>query len=469
MGTKPPALSLILVAVLFALSVFAFTLFVWRSFGGPIPFEAKGYRFDVVFGPEATQMSANAQVRISGVPVGKVVAVDPGRAGIRATLQLESAYAPMSRDVRAIVRSKTLLGETYIELTPGSPDGPKLEEGDVIPRSQVERPQGVDEVLGSFDRPTRNALKRFLQDVSKALDDRGPDLNAALGHLGPAAEDLDALVTLLDDQRPAVQGLIRDTGEALRAIGERGADVRELIRAGDAVLSETAARDSQVTGVVRELPGFLRELRATLGELEGTAIDAAPTLRTLRPVARHLRPGLQHGSALALELERLFKGLGPVITASRTGLPALSHILKGARPLVQVLYPAGRELVPVVELLEAYRRDGVADIAHLGAALQATTTRADGSKLHYLRTLIPVNNEMIFGQSNRLASNRHNAYLAPGALDNFGRFEASDCRNTSNAQTIPVLGEGAPPCLEARPWTFRGASRVWPHAEQDGP
>src|SRR3954451_23929983 len=117
MGRKAPKITSILLAAAFALSCFSFTLFVWKSFGGPIPFEAHGYRFHVLFGSEASQLSPNAQVRIAGVPVGKVVAVRRRGLGADALLEMDTKFAPVPRDARAILRYKTLLGETFVEMT----------------------------------------------------------------------------------------------------------------------------------------------------------------------------------------------------------------------------------------------------------------------------------------------------------------------------------------------------------------
>ena len=59
-------------------------LFLWLAFGGPIPLKLQGYRFGVSFA-EATQLATEADVRISGVPVGRVkigVMVPVGRSKI---------------------------------------------------------------------------------------------------------------------------------------------------------------------------------------------------------------------------------------------------------------------------------------------------------------------------------------------------------------------------------------------------
>ena len=76
MVKSAPSLGRIAAMVIFALSCFGLLLFLWLAFGGPIPLKPKGYRFQVSF-PEATQLAKEADVRISGVPVGKVKTIEP--------------------------------------------------------------------------------------------------------------------------------------------------------------------------------------------------------------------------------------------------------------------------------------------------------------------------------------------------------------------------------------------------------
>src|SRR3954454_16869464 len=114
-----PSIGKIAAMVLFALSCFGLLLFLWLACGGSVPLKPEGYRFHTSFA-EAWQLSTEADVRISGVPVGKVKTIEPdkqtGRSDV--TIELQSRYAPLPSDARAILRQKTLLGETYVELTP---------------------------------------------------------------------------------------------------------------------------------------------------------------------------------------------------------------------------------------------------------------------------------------------------------------------------------------------------------------
>ena len=76
MPKTAPSFARIAAMVVFALSCFGLLLFLWLAFGGPVPLNPKGYRFTTSFA-EATQLATEADVRISGVPVGKVKRIEP--------------------------------------------------------------------------------------------------------------------------------------------------------------------------------------------------------------------------------------------------------------------------------------------------------------------------------------------------------------------------------------------------------
>ena len=167
MNKAAPSFGRIAAMVVFALSCFGLLLFLWLAFGGPIPLKPQGYRFNVSFA-EATALATEADVRISGVPVGRVKTIEPDNETGRSTvaIELQSRYAPMPSDARAILRQKTLLGETYVELTPGSADAEPLPDGGTLAG-----------VAGLADRPAR----RDLPHVRPRHAGRVPDLDAGAG------------------------------------------------------------------------------------------------------------------------------------------------------------------------------------------------------------------------------------------------------------------------------------------------
>src|SRR2546425_5523326 len=120
MQKQAPTVGRLMIIAAFTLSCFGLLLFLWSAFGGPVPLKPRGYEFKASFA-EATQLAQEADVRISGVTVGKVKKIALGDDGrTEATMELGQKYAPLPSDSRAILRQKTLLGETYVELTPGT-------------------------------------------------------------------------------------------------------------------------------------------------------------------------------------------------------------------------------------------------------------------------------------------------------------------------------------------------------------
>src|SRR4029079_12549377 len=137
---QTPSIGRIFAMVAFTLSCFGILVFLWLSFGGSVPLQPAAYRVTVQF-REATQLAKEADVRISGVRVGRVKTLEPNAdTGLTdAVIQIDARYAPLPSDTRAILRQKTLLGETYVELSPGasrSSGAPIVKDGGTLPRGQ---------------------------------------------------------------------------------------------------------------------------------------------------------------------------------------------------------------------------------------------------------------------------------------------------------------------------------------------
>jgi hypothetical protein len=321
--------------------------------------------------------------------------------------------------------------------------------------------QQVDRVLGAFDAPTRKAFKQFLTRSAKALDKRGPDLNSAIGHLAPTTESAADLVEILDRQRSALRGLVSDSATALSAISAKASDLQSLVRASNQVFQATAQRNRDLTATVRAFPKFLGDTRDALREIDGAAKDGAPTLAALRPVIPLITPALNETRRLAPVAQTLFERLGPVIDGGVKGLPALTRVLDAAKPTLDVLDIAGTYLVPLADYLKLYRTDVITWLAKLGSA--ANYLAPNGQRM--ARLINPIDEETVVGYTQRNASNRHNAYTAPGEIARLATtsVRAFDCRNTSNPQKLPVLGSGTPDCVVQPPFAFRGLTKSFPH------
>ncbi|MCW3056269.1 MAG: virulence factor Mce family protein, partial [Solirubrobacterales bacterium] len=207
MQKRAPTLGNILVIILFVLSCFGLLMFLWESFGGPLPLKPKGYRFTVAF-PRTLALAEQSDVRISGVNVGHVVALKRGSDGrTHATIELSGKYAPVRANMHAILRQKTLLGETFVQLIPEGNNGPFLQDESQLADSQVEPSVTLDDVLSAFDVKTRRSFGVWMKAVSEGINGRGEAINATFAKLEPFVEHANQLVKLLNSQEGAVRAL----------------------------------------------------------------------------------------------------------------------------------------------------------------------------------------------------------------------------------------------------------------------
>src|SRR3954447_4318300 len=401
MQKQAPTFGRLLVMALFALSCFGLLLFLWLSFGGSVPLKPKGYRISVAF-PEATQLGEFADVRTAGVSVGKVrtKTLDPRGNRTLVDLELDRRFAPLHADAKAILRQKTLLGETYVELTPGTRKAPFIPEDGRLKNAQVSNTVELDEIFRTFDPQTRKAFQDWQQNLGQAINGRGADLNDAIGNLPPFAHDATDVLDVLNSQSGAVRRLFRNTGVVFNALSQNQNALRGLITNGDKVFSATQQQRVALKQTFATFPTFLDESRATMARLESFSTDTRPLIRNLRPVARDLKPTLRDVRAFAPDLKSTFQNLDPLITVSKTGLPALRDTLNGTGPVLEQLTPFLGELNPILDWLQ-YNQHALSDFfANGGGALSdvAPMTPADtarGEIGHYLRQYGPGGSETV--------------------------------------------------------------------------
>jgi virulence factor Mce-like protein len=414
METQAPTTGKILIAIGFALSCFGILLFLWVAFGGPTPLGAEGYKVVIPF-REAGALAVQSDVRISGVSVGKVTDItltDEGMAD--ATLEVDSEFAPIPNNTKSILRQKTLLGETYVELTPGEPATGSLPEGGTLPEMQVSEAVQFDEILRAFEPETRTAFQSWMQNAAVALQGRAADLSLAFAALPPFGAEGNRILSILDTQSAAVRELVSGGADVFGALSERQGQLRGLIENTETVFETTAARNRQLAETFTILPTFLDESQLTLERLSEFAVETDPLVQQLMPVARELAPTVTATGVLAADLERFFRALKPAIPAGVDGLPDLRALLDDdLPPLLGNLDPFFDELTPIIEAAYRYRHEVTAFLGNASAATHAAGPAAGGVTLNYLRTTSPLSPESLAAYPQRLPSNRANPYTKP--------------------------------------------------------
>jgi phospholipid/cholesterol/gamma-HCH transport system substrate-binding protein len=505
MQKQAPSIARVLVAVGFTLSCFGLILFLWIAFGGPIPLKPESYRITAYF-PEASQLSAESDVRIGGVSVGKVKSVEladaehrvNGKDTTEATIEIEPEFAPISDDARAILRQKTLLGETFVELTSGTQPGDEaapvslgaaanvsdaeaegvesIPEAGTLGVGQTEEATQIDEIFNALDDETRLAFQRWQANAAVGIEDRGLDFNDALGNLGPFVSDASDVVEILRRQRAALQGVVRDTGATFEALTANNEALAGTIVGSRNTFEALAEEERALAESFQILPTFERESRLTFDRLDEFRVDTHPLVRELIPVARDLSPTLRDVERLSPNLRDLFVDLDDLVRVSRRGLPALRDVLDGLAPVLDRLDPFLANLNPVLSYLNYHKRNvtdflGAPGFAHAGHVGMGPN---DPAPRHVLRIISHISSESLSIWPQRLATNRGNSYLQPGSIYDIatqGGIQNFDCKNTDfgpgNANPDedearygqsppPDVNSGNPPAVNFAPCVIQG-------------
>jgi phospholipid/cholesterol/gamma-HCH transport system substrate-binding protein len=496
MQKRAPTLANVLVIVLFALSCFGLLLFLWDSFGGPVPLKPKGYRFTVELS-RTLALSEESEVRVKGVKVGRIVSLTQEASGLTdVTVEMEHEYAPVPAGDRMILRQKTLLGETYVELTPAGAPGPMIADGGRFAASHVEPAVTLDDILAALDPKTRAAFKLWAQSLSAAYNGRGEQINSGLAEIEPFVEDANRLVGLLASQEGAVRATIHSTGVVFDALSERDHEYRGLIENGERTFHALAASSASFAAAFRGLPAFEHSSAATLRELDRLSAAASPALVEARGWERALTPLLEGVRAFTPDFNSLLTNFGPFTSASKKGLPALERSLGRLTPLLGAVPPVLRNFDPFLKFTGEYVPELQALFANVTAVTEGHDKNPDFSAnqvQHYLRGLATVNPEGLAVYSGRIGTNRANPYTQPGAFSLLGAgglqvFSSAACADSAPSVSGPANASvsqeiieqliadhvanapesaanevPAPACVQQNPFVWEGITSQYPH------
>ncbi len=464
METRTPHWRTWILSAAFGLACVITTGAMLNVFGSSMPFAPAGYRITIPL-PQAANLVPGSGVQIAGVKIGKVI--DVSRAGnhAQATIELQTGYAPLRSGATAIARTKTLLGEGYIELAPGSQSAAPIADGGRLAAANVRPSVQLDEFLSTFGPGTRARVRGLFTGLAGALAGQAGSLNDSLGFAARFSGNLDLALNAVDSQRADLKTLISSSADLLSAVGARQGALQAAVSSGNQVLDATARRNQALAATIRALPAFLNQLRATSDVITAASPDLNGAVQALQPIAPLLPPALQTIDSAAPEFRGLFAELPATLAAGKAGLPALTGIIGAARSAFKQFYPTARELIPFMQLM-GVNKNIIDILANVGSVTSGSYVGPGGVVLGYASGLPTIWNETISGWTHKLPTNRQNPYPAPpnGLLDTgrLGVLKSYDCRNTGNPLWLPPIGTGAPPCILQGPWSFNGKSAYYP-------
>ncbi|WP_205696246.1 MlaD family protein [Conexibacter sp. SYSU D00693] len=387
---KAGALTLVVVAVV-----------CWAGFTKlTLPFGSH-YEVKAIFRTAATEVKKGTPVRIAGVDVGKVQAVEPGPGGTaEVTLRMQDEGRPLHRDATMKIRPRLFLeGNFFVDVRPGSPGQPELADGATVPLTQTAIPVQLDEVLSTLQRDSRQDLKATVEGLTKALDEGGADaVRAGVRDWTGAFQGTALTAEAMRGARPGDLGrFVERQAQVSRALAVRDRELADLVTGFARTVTALGSSRQDLGASLRALDRTvstatpaLREVRATLPALRTFADTLRPALRAAPSTIDEARPFVRAGSGLLgdAELPALTRRLRPALASLETVTPQLDELLGRVTPISTCV---SRSVVPV---LNAQVDDGKLstglpiwrELTSMGAGLASSGGNFDGNggQIRYL-------------------------------------------------------------------------------------
>ena len=303
-------------------------------------------------------------VAVAGVTVGEVASVTLKNGRAIVMLDIDRNRLPtVHEDAQALVRPKTGLQDMAIQLDPGDPDKPKLDDGDVLPVSATRPNVNLDEVLSALDTDARDYLRILVSAGADGLRGRGPQLKRVLKASAPTLGSARRVATALNARDAQLRRLVHDLRVLSTAAATKDEDLRRLVDATDATLRTIGEHDTALRASLRALPGTLDEARAALSEARPFARRLGPALTALRPATEDVREVLPK--------------LDPLLTDAT---PAAKRI----RGLTRQAIPVAKRLDPTLTDLQAVTPDLTSAFRVLTRVVNELAHNPDGPEEGYL-------------------------------------------------------------------------------------
>jgi virulence factor Mce-like protein len=301
MSSKRTLTNLVLVSAFTAVCLAGIS-FLAVSLGLEVPGKG-GYRLEADFA-SAEGIVNQADVDIAGVKVGRVVGVRPSSdGGVIVDMRIDNGIR-LRRDVRAVVRPKTQLGEKYVLLVRNrNSSAATAGDGYLIPRAQTGSAVEIDDILNGMDPQARQAFTETLRELGVGLDGRAGDINQSLPPLAGTAANFRPLAQTAEARQQNIDHILTDLSTIMAALAEESDAIGQIVDSGNTAFGAMAQRDQDLAGTVTQADLFFAEMdttfkdltpadRASLEESPATIQSARNLLSLTNPEVDRLLPEL---------------------------------------------------------------------------------------------------------------------------------------------------------------------------------
>ncbi len=230
---------------------------------------APGFSLTVNF-PASGGLREGAKVKIAGMPAGKVKELtfvggeETDSKGqpvwVRARIELDAEMARSVTDTaRFFITTEGMLGEMYVEITPGEETGTPLADGAEV----------AGERILQLQLATARAMKMF-EKVEKMLGEGSGNVQGLVDKVETMLDRTNKVLEKLDQELPALvedaRGVMSRASNSLERLDELAAQGKEILPEAKEVDAIVLSIRETVGALERQVPGMLDETRLAIGD-----------------------------------------------------------------------------------------------------------------------------------------------------------------------------------------------------------
>ncbi|RYG18636.1 MCE family protein, partial [bacterium] len=280
---NPVKVGAISLAVLIGLLVVAFQ-------AGNLPVIGSGDTYYAHFS-EAGGIKPNNEVRMAGVRVGKVTAVDLDGDQVKVTFKIDTKTR-FGDESRAEIKVKTLLGSMFLSLVPAGSG--QMDEGDTIPQS---RTQSAFDVVQAFTGTAERVQDIDIDKLSKSFDTLSEATANTPDAFKSALKGVSALSRNVAARDAELNTLLKNLHKVSGTLAERDDDIVALMKDADVLLRALVARRESIHRLLVSTSTLSKELttlvQQTRGDLKPALADLDAVVDTLLKNQKNLDDSLR--------------------------------------------------------------------------------------------------------------------------------------------------------------------------------
>ena len=248
--------------------------------------------------PGADGLYPGSDVLIAGSKAGTVTSISLHGNQVLVGFSLDPAHAPVHNDATITLRPKSLLGEKYLDLDPGNGSAPALDQGSTIPSTQVKTSTDLQDVINTFDAPTRAKLQIVIDNLGGGLAGQGVNNNETIRYGTQDLTDLAQIATTLQQRDQQLQTVIQalDSVTTELAQSDKRQALGQLIANSDALIKNLSQQDAEIKIALAETNAALSKTNAAFQGTQGNLASIFAQTPTLVDRTNHLFGDLSQGA-----------------------------------------------------------------------------------------------------------------------------------------------------------------------------